>query len=69
MDTNWKHFQATLKAKQRILKEDLEFFKQQRRLLEAYVAKSNGAKKGDGLVFGFGYSSLTPRDISISILS
>jgi len=29
--------QATLKAKQKMLKEDLEFFKKQRRLLEEYV--------------------------------
>jgi hypothetical protein len=33
-------FQATLRAKQKMLKEDLEFFKQQRRLLERYVARS-----------------------------
>uniref|UniRef100_A0A914UN23 Uncharacterized protein n=1 Tax=Plectus sambesii TaxID=2011161 RepID=A0A914UN23_9BILA len=37
-------YKATLKAKQKMLKEDLEFFKQQRRLLERYVSKSKDTK-------------------------
>lgn len=40
-----KIYKATLKAKQKMLKEDLEFFKQQRKLLEEYVAKKKELKK------------------------
>lgn len=35
-------YQGKLKAKQKMLKQDLEFFKQKRRLLEEYVTKKKG---------------------------